>query len=229
MKNIIILGLFLLLPVIAFAQWDDCPYGKTDSSCEYPGECGRYTDSDNNKICDHSQPEPTATTTNLEKNLITSDKVVELENNSVEDVNKVRQIKVDEIQTVQSKVIISDNKSENIKVDTEKEVEESTAKYPLIPLVSIVVIIYSFTYFLAKQKIITIITHRKIWNIILTINFLISAILGILLVVQVNFGSHFKLPFDVIYWHVVTGIIMAVVCIFHIAWHWRYYKNLFKR
>lgn len=39
-------------------SWDDCPFGKTDSSCIYPGVCGRYVDTNNNKICDKSEPAP---------------------------------------------------------------------------------------------------------------------------------------------------------------------------
>ena len=31
----------------------DCPFGKID--CEYPGNCARYIDLNNNDICDHSE------------------------------------------------------------------------------------------------------------------------------------------------------------------------------
>ncbi len=31
----------------------DCPFGNVH--CEYPGNCGRYTDSDDNGICDYSE------------------------------------------------------------------------------------------------------------------------------------------------------------------------------
>lgn len=31
----------------------DCPFGKVD--CEYPGNCGRYIDINENNICDHSE------------------------------------------------------------------------------------------------------------------------------------------------------------------------------
>lgn len=36
--------------------WDDCPLGLEND--EYPGECPRYIDTDNDGICDHSQPAP---------------------------------------------------------------------------------------------------------------------------------------------------------------------------
>lgn len=36
--------------------WDDCPKGKVNDP--YPGDCARYIDTDNNGICDHSEPAP---------------------------------------------------------------------------------------------------------------------------------------------------------------------------
>ncbi len=42
-----------LQPVYA---WDDCPKGVVNDP--YPGDCARYIDTDNNGICDHSEPAP---------------------------------------------------------------------------------------------------------------------------------------------------------------------------
>ena len=36
--------------------WDDCPKGLVND--EYPGSCPRYIDTDENGICDHSEPAP---------------------------------------------------------------------------------------------------------------------------------------------------------------------------
>jgi len=36
--------------------WDDCPKGLVND--EYPGICPRYIDTDENGICDHSEPAP---------------------------------------------------------------------------------------------------------------------------------------------------------------------------
>jgi hypothetical protein len=41
-------------------SWDDCPFGETNSSCVYPGDCGKYIDTNNNRICDRSEPLPGA-------------------------------------------------------------------------------------------------------------------------------------------------------------------------
>ena len=60
--------------------------------------------------------------------------------------------------------------------------------YHLIPISLFLIIIYLITYTLTKKKIISIINHKKIWNILLLISFLISGILGILLIIKINFN-----------------------------------------
>ena len=54
-KIIFVLLLFIMLPANALA-WDDCPRDEID--CPYPGDCNKYVDTDNDKICDRSQPAP---------------------------------------------------------------------------------------------------------------------------------------------------------------------------
>ena len=50
----IALFLVLLLTLAQGQTWNDCPYGKVNDT--YPGDCGRYVDTDGDGICDHSQP-----------------------------------------------------------------------------------------------------------------------------------------------------------------------------
>ena len=52
---VIMISGYILIPGTVFA-WDDCPKGLVDDP--YPGECARYIDTDNDGICDHSQPAP---------------------------------------------------------------------------------------------------------------------------------------------------------------------------
>ena len=55
-KLLLILVLsFLLLPSVTLA-WDDCPHGLVNDP--YPGECSKYVDTDDDGICDRSQPAP---------------------------------------------------------------------------------------------------------------------------------------------------------------------------
>lgn len=59
--------------------WDDCPLGEVND--EYPGECPRYEDTDNNGICDRSEPAPEdRKDTAKEENIDTKDPVISDEN-----------------------------------------------------------------------------------------------------------------------------------------------------
>lgn len=58
MKMQILVLSLLFISILTVYAWDDCPFGVTDSSCEFPGACGRYIDTNNNQICDHSEPAP---------------------------------------------------------------------------------------------------------------------------------------------------------------------------
>lgn len=190
MKKIIVVGVFLLFPVVSFAQWDDCPHGKTEDSCEYPGECGRYVDTDNDAVCDHSQESPVQKTGSVE-------------DSATSDVTN------------------------NTATSTVEQKEKTT--YPLSMTIVVISLLYIITYSLAQNKKISMLTHKKIWNSVLTISFVVTIILSIILIIRVNLGHSLTVPFDVLYWHVVTGLVMMVVAFFHIGWHWRYYKNLFKK
>ncbi|MCK5416767.1 hypothetical protein KAI92_05065 [Candidatus Parcubacteria bacterium] len=100
--------------------------------------------------------------------------------------------------------------------------------YHLLPISLFLIIFYTITYILSKKKIISIAGHRKIWNVLLLITFLISGILGILLIIKINFSTRHSLSQNALFWHVETGIAMFVICIFHIIERRYYFKNLFK-
>ena len=69
MKNAVIFLLILTILPLVFA-WDDCTSGEIN--CEFPGDCGSYVDTNQDYICDHSQPAPTGDTiltTSIEEDL----------------------------------------------------------------------------------------------------------------------------------------------------------------
>ena len=66
MKIINYILVFLISISFAFAQYDDCPFGEVDEP--YPGTCGRYTDTDSDNLCDHSQKYPTKVVLGLSNN-----------------------------------------------------------------------------------------------------------------------------------------------------------------
>ncbi len=89
--------------------------------------------------------------------------------------------------------------------------------------------LYLFTMLLVKTQKIKKITHRKIWNLILLISFLVSGILGLVLVVQINYGIGMSAFRDFLYLHVEFGIVMAIIAIIHAFWHLSYYITLFAK
>ncbi len=221
MKKIIIAVAFLFLPLVSFAQWNDCPYGKTDGSCEYPGECGMYVDTNGDKICDHSQNKPVINSTIKNQN----------EETIVKNKISNKGVKNDDKMVTEAKSDLSDNKNN---IDSPKTIlrgekaKQRQNKYPLWNIVLGLTALYVLTYFLAKKSVITMVGHKKIWNILLTISFLVLAVTSVLLIIQVNSGRVFYLGFNILHWHVISGIIMMTITFFHIGWHWRYYKSIFK-
>jgi spermidine synthase len=92
----------------------------------------------------------------------------------------------------------------------------------------IAIILYLFSYFLYRTGFYTIQIHRKLWNSILAITFLATALAGILLALQINYKWNIPLTGFLLKWHVETGVAMAVTGLFHLLWHASYYLRLFE-
>ena len=157
MKKIIFSLLLILIPVTALA-WDDCPHNETN--CPPPGNCNRYIDTDNDKICDRSQSAP-------------EDRNIEIAN--TQEIN-----------------------NENLVINS----KQNKMTYHLVPISLVLILLYFITNILSKKKIISIIDHKKIWNVLLLLTFLISGILGIILIIEINFVITIPLPFNMLFWHV---------------------------
>lgn len=106
--------------------------------------------------------------------------------------------------------------------------KQNKMTYHLMLISLFLIILYAIMRILLKKKTISVADHRKIWNILLLVSFLISGILGILLIIEINFGAKFSLPFNMLFWHVEIGIVMFVICVLHIIERWYYFKNLLK-
>lgn len=91
------------------------------------------------------------------------------------------------------------------------------------------VLLYLGSLGLVRVKKISLLIQRRIWNILLGTFFLSTAILGILLVIRISYGFTLQLPFNMLFWHVETGIAFSVIAIFHILWHFYYFKLIFKK
>ncbi len=123
-------------------------------------------------------------------------------------------------------------KEEKISVEANTTLTKSTDKkrrvYHLVPITSFLLGLYVIMQFLLKKKIIKLLTFRKIWNSLLLVSFLVSGILGILLIIKINFGLEYTLLFDIMFWHVEAGIALFVMCVLHIIERRHFFLNMFK-
>lgn len=101
--------------------------------------------------------------------------------------------------------------------------------YSISPIALGLLVIYAASFALYKTKRIKVSTHRRIWNVLLLGSFLIVAGFGLTMAIRREYALLFSVPFNLIFWHVEAGVVMAVVSIFHLSWHLTYYRDLFKR
>jgi hypothetical protein len=100
--------------------------------------------------------------------------------------------------------------------------------YMVSPIAIVFFLIYGISFVLYKTKRIRIATHRKIWNVLLAATFLITGIFGLILTIQLDYQLPFRVPFDLLFWHVEAGIVMTLISLFHLGWHFNYYRNLLR-
>ena len=101
--------------------------------------------------------------------------------------------------------------------------------YNVSPIAIGFFLIYAASFVLHKTKRIKVTTHRKIWNVLLLATFLITGIFGLILTIQLDYDLPFTIPFDLLFWHVEAGVAMTLISIFHVSWHFNYYRNLLRR
>ena len=89
------------------------------------------------------------------------------------------------------------------------------------------ILLYLISYFFYRIGYYSLQLHRKFWNSILVAAFLLTAIAGVFLALQINYKWNIPFIKTVLKWHVEFGIGMAVTGLFHLMWHLNYYGKLF--
>lgn len=96
-------------------------------------------------------------------------------------------------------------------------------KYNTFLIVTMCVGGYLISEYLVKIGKINKAEHRKFWNMVLAISFLVSGVFGLVLAVlldeEIVFGGYLQM----LNLHVRLGIIMTTVGLIHLIWHIRYY------
>jgi hypothetical protein len=97
--------------------------------------------------------------------------------------------------------------------------------YHLISMSALLVVPYMVSLLMVQKQLIARQGHRRFWNILLLLFFLSTALMGLLLVVKVNYKLEISWAEEALQWHVDSGIGFAMVAIFHLTWHLRYYTR----
>lgn len=100
--------------------------------------------------------------------------------------------------------------------------------YNTLPIILALIMFYLISYLLYDNKTMKKRRYKQIWSVILLGSFLISGITGILLILTTDYGIVFNLNFNLLFWHVEAGIILAVVLLFHIHIHWNRFRKILK-
>jgi len=99
--------------------------------------------------------------------------------------------------------------------------------YNLLETSSVLIFAYVITSVLVLKNKISRDIHRKIWNVALLISFLVVGVLGVLLIIRVNYGITIFQQFYTLYFHVEAGVTMVVITLLHV--YGRYFTCLFGR
>ncbi len=244
---LVILAVLMMTWVLVSAPvalaWDDCPKGLVDDP--YPGACSRYVDTNDDGICDHSQPEPTAASTPITTvgaASYTAGSTAAGDTAATGGEND-RSAPGTALAMVVPATLSAGGSGGSGGAATGATSGAATAAprpstvtpaaptidYNLSPIALSFLLIYLVSFILYRTHRIRVATHRKIWNVLLLFTFLLTGVLGMVLVVQLNWGLRVAAPFDMLFWHVETGIVMSFISFFHIGWHFRYYRNLLGR
>ena len=101
--------------------------------------------------------------------------------------------------------------------------------YNTLLILSILLSGYTLTWVLVKLKKIKLFTHRRFWNVILLVSFLVCAILGFILALSLDQKMVLGWYREFLWYHVEFGIAMTIVGFFHTLWHIKYYLNILKK
>lgn len=199
----------------------DCPKGKVNCTLQ----CGRYVDANGDTICDLSVPKFIV---DEKKNKEIAKRKDEIEQKKVikEEAKTQTQGKI-----IQKEIILSIDSTKLKKIEPAKifpkqaTTPKNESKYHFVSLTFVTFLFYFLSKYLIKKELITVHQHRQFWNTILLFAFLFCGLLGLYLVIQINYDIKYKLPFDIYLFHVDFGIVMAWLSIIHAWWHLKYYKN----
>jgi len=91
------------------------------------------------------------------------------------------------------------------------------------------ILLYLISYIFYQIGYYSIQFHRKFWNSILAIAFMLTAVAGVFMALQINFKWNVPFVKSVLKWHVEFGIGLTITGIFHLIWHLSYFGRIFSK
>lgn len=95
--------------------------------------------------------------------------------------------------------------------------------YYFLAIFIVMIAAYALSYLLVRLKSISLLAHRKFWNYLLMLSFMISGLLGLILAFLIDQKYSILWYKEVLWMHVEFGIVMAMIAIFHLLWHSKYF------
>ncbi len=102
----------------------------------------------------------------------------------------------------------------------------STA-YPIYGITVPVILFYLLSAAFVRMGLISKVSHRKFWNVLLLITFLVTGLIGLTMVIKINYKLEIPYYESLMGYHVEFGIGMAIIGFIHFLWHFNYYLRLF--
>ncbi len=231
--TVLVISIFGLIyglasPGVALA-WADCPKGLVNDP--YPGRCGRYADTNGDDICDLSQPKPASTTTSPTLTSVTAGEppTGDCPLGPCPGCGACFGLGAPSSSPTAGGDLAVEATAASVEATSGQGEASFLTHYLVSPLALGFFVVYAASFFLYKRKRISVATHRKVWNVLLLLTFLVTGLFGIILAVQLDYALPFRLPLDLLFWHVEAGIIMTLISFFHLGWHLNYYRNLLRQ
>ena len=95
--------------------------------------------------------------------------------------------------------------------------------YHALPIGLTTLVIYLLTLTLSSTGFLKKDYHRRFWNWVLLVTFLIVGLFGLFMALKITYKWDIAFSEQLLHWHVEAGIAMAFAAIIHLTWHLRYY------
>ncbi len=101
--------------------------------------------------------------------------------------------------------------------------------YHVIGTASTAILLYLISYIFYRIGYYPVSFHRKLWNSLLTVAFIVTVAAGLFMALQVSYKWNVPFVKTILKWHVEFGIGMSITGIFHFIWHFSYFTQIFKK